>query len=105
MHPDRPLTSLVVALPEAEPVVGPHRARLDASAALGAPAHVTVLFPFLPADELDDGVLERVTRAVGAVSRFSYALRKTTWFDGVVWLAPDGDRPFRRLTAAPHRRP
>jgi hypothetical protein len=37
--PERPLTGLVVAVPEAEPVVGAHRLRLDAGAALGAPAH------------------------------------------------------------------
>jgi 2'-5' RNA ligase len=96
---ERPLTGLVVPVPEAEPVVGAHRARLDASAPLGAPAHVTVLFPFVPADEVDDDVLERVTRVVGAVPRFGYAFRRTAWFDDrVLWLAPDDDGPFRELT-------
>jgi len=99
MPPDRPLTGLVVAVPEAEPVVGAHRTRLDASAALGAPAHVTVLFPFMPQERVDDNVLERVTRVVGAVPRFGYTFRKTAWFDDrVLWLAPDDDGPFRELT-------
>ena len=99
MQPDRPLTGLVVPVPEAEPAVGAHRARLDASAALGAPAHITVLFPFVPPDRVDDNVLERVTRVVGTVPRFRYSFRKTAWFDDrVLWLAPDDDGPFRELT-------
>ena len=99
MQPERPLTGLVIAVPEAEPVVGSHRARLDASAALGAPAHVTVLFPFIPPDEVDDDVLGRVARVVRAVPRFRYGFRRTAWFDDrVLWLAPDDDGPFRELT-------
>jgi hypothetical protein len=78
---ERRLTGLVVAVPEAEPVVGALRARLDANAALGAPAHVNVLFPFVPADEPDGDTLERVTRVVSAVPRFRYAFRRTAWFD------------------------
>ena len=99
MREERALTGLVVAVPEAEPGVGALRERLDASAPLGAPAHVTVLFPFVPPDEVDDDVLERVKRVVGAVPGFRYAFRKTAWFDDrVLWLAPDDDSPFRELT-------
>ena len=43
-------SALVVAVPDAEPVVGHLMLRLDANAVLGVPAHVTVLFPFVPAD-------------------------------------------------------
>jgi hypothetical protein len=96
---ERPLTGLVVAIPEAEQVVGAHRLRLDASAPLGAPAHVTVLFPFVPADAVDDGVLRRVADVVRTVPAFGYAFRRTAWFDDrVLWLAPEDDAPFRDLT-------
>jgi hypothetical protein len=92
-------TGLVVVVPEAEPVVGAHRALLDANAALGAPAHVTVLFPFVPAGDIHDGVLRRVADVVGGVPAFDYAFRRTAWFDDrVLWLAPDDDTPFRELT-------
>jgi 2'-5' RNA ligase len=98
--PDRPLSGLVVAVPEAEPVVGALRERLDAHAALGVPAHVTVLFPFVPADEVDGEVLERVAQVVAGVPRFPYRLCGTGWFDDrVVWLALDDPVPFRDLTS------
>jgi 2'-5' RNA ligase len=89
----------VVVIPEAEPVVGAHRARLDRNAAQGAPAHVTVLFPFVPADGVDEKVLDRVTGVVSAVPSFRYAFRRTAWFgDHALWLAPDDDGPFCELT-------
>jgi 2'-5' RNA ligase len=93
------LTGLVVTVPEAEVAVGRLRARLDAHAALGVPAHVTVLFPFVPADDLDDGVLQRVRAVVDTVPRFAYRFDRTDWFgDDVLWLAPADPVPFRRLT-------
>ena len=41
--PEPAETAVLVPVPEAERVVGRHRARLD-----GVPAHVTVLFPLGP---------------------------------------------------------
>jgi len=100
---DRVVSGLVVVVPEAEPVVGRHRDVLDESAALGAPAHVTVLFPFAPPTALDEPALDRVRAAVGAVPSFRYAFRRTGWFgDDVLWLAPDDPGPFRELTSRVH---
>jgi hypothetical protein len=42
-------SAVLVPVPEAERVVSRYRARLDGAAALGVPAHVTVLYPFVPA--------------------------------------------------------
>ena len=96
---DQPLSGLVVAIPEAEPAVGALRARLDAHAALGVPAHVTALFPFAPPERIDQAVLARIARVAAAVDRFEYALCRTGWFDDrVLWLAPDDPAPFRDLT-------
>ena len=93
---DASRTGLVIAVPEAEPAVAAHRLRLDASAALGAPAHVTVLFPFAPAGDLDHDALGLV---VGAVPAFPYRFSRTAWFDDrVLYLAPDDEAPFRELT-------
>ena len=89
----------MVEIPEAEPAVGALRQSLDPSAALGAPAHVTALFPFIPADDVHDGVLDRIAGAVADVPAFPYRFSRTAWFDDrVVWLAPDDDTPFRALT-------
>ena len=99
MHSRSRLTTLVVVVPETEPAVGSLRDRLDGNAALGLPAHVTVLFPFVPADQLDDDVLRRVGAVVRAVPRFAYHFARTDWFDDeVLWLAPTDPVPFRRLT-------
>jgi 2'-5' RNA ligase len=99
----RALSGLVVAVPEAEAVVGRHRQLLDESAALGAPAHVTVLFPFAAPGALDERALDRVRAAVGAVPAFDYVFGRTDWFgDDVLWLAPDDPGPFRELTRRVH---
>ena len=99
MHSRPRLTTLVVVVPEAEPAIGDLRDRLDGNAAQGVPAHVTVVFPFIPADQLDDEVLRRVGAVVRAVPRFAYDFAGTDWFDHeVLWLAPTDPAPFRRLT-------
>ena len=99
MAEDSALSGLVVLVPEAEPVVGRHRLLLDDNAARGAPAHVTVLFPFAAPAALDQPTLARVARAVGAVPAFDHAFTGTAWFgDDVLWLAPADPAPFRELT-------
>ena len=100
MPEQRARTGLVVVVPEAEAVVGPLRARLDMHAALGVPAHVTVLFPFVPAAELDDRLLGRLAGVLAVARPFDYSFLSTGWFgDDVVWLGPDDPVPFQQLTA------
>jgi 2'-5' RNA ligase len=92
-------SGLIVEVPEAEPAVSRHRKRLDANAPLGVPAHITVLFPFLPPAAIDSGVLTRLERLFADVSGFGFRLEHTDWFgDEVLWLAPRDPGPFRALT-------
>ncbi len=94
-------SALIVGVPAAEPVVGRHRLRYDMSAARGVPAHVTVLYPFVPPALLDASVTERLGQVVESVPRFTVAFRRTQWFEQrVLWLEPAPDGPFRALTAA-----
>ncbi len=94
-------TALIVATPEAENAVGPFRASLDRAASWGVPAHITVLYPFLPPERIDDHVLAALRDVVAEVPRFDAALTHVDWFaDTVAWLAPQPDQPFRDLTAA-----
>jgi 2'-5' RNA ligase len=94
-------TALIVPIPEAEAVVGRFRATLDRSASWGVPAHVTVLYPFLRPDRIDDAALAAVREAVATVPRFHVELSHVAWFgETVVYVAPQPDRPFRDLTAA-----
>ncbi|OMQ14846.1 hypothetical protein A7K94_0213665 [Modestobacter sp. VKM Ac-2676] len=94
-------TALVVLVPEADPVVGGHRRQFDASASWGVPAHVTVIYPFAPPNQVDEGMLVQLGRVVATQPVFDCALDHTGCFgEEVLWLAPADDEPFRRLTAA-----
>jgi 2'-5' RNA ligase len=93
-------TALIVAISEAEAAVAGHRARLDRAAAWGVPAHVTVLYPFLPPDRIDYAVLAELSDAAAAVPRFAVTFARIGWFgEHVAYLAPEPDGPFRDLTA------
>jgi 2'-5' RNA ligase len=97
---DITLSALVVPVPEAEPRVGAVRAALDPSAALGVPAHVTVVFPFLPPAELDDGVLAALGEVL-AEPAFEAEFSRVAWFgEDVVWWAPEPAAPFVAMTRA-----
>lgn len=94
-------TAVIVAVPEAEPVVGEVRARLDRFAGWGVPAHVTVLYPFIPAEHIDRSALDGLAEAVASVRSFDVTFTRVSWFgEAVLWLAPEPAGPFRDLTAA-----
>jgi 2'-5' RNA ligase len=89
----------LLRVPAAEAAVGAQRARLDSSARDGVPAHVTVLYPFLPPAEIGSEVLAELSRLFAAVPRFSFSLDRVRWFgESVVWLGPSDESPFRALT-------
>jgi len=94
-------TALIVEVAAAERVVAQHRQQLDRSAALGLPAHLTVLFPFVPQQDLGEAEMRRCAEICSGVPAFGVALSKTSWFgEDVIWLAPDDPSPFRALTSA-----
>ena len=94
-------SAVLVPVPEAERAVGGHRGRLDRAAAWGVPAHVTVLYPFVPPPAITATVIAGLADAVRSVSAFSCKFAATAWFgQEVIWLAPRPDEPFRALTQA-----
>jgi len=75
--------------------------RLDANARLGIPAHITVLFPFMPPQAIDPAALTKLERLCAAARQFRFQLDRTAWFgDEVLWLAPRDPGPFRALSRA-----
>lgn len=101
--PPPPATQTAVLVPilAAESVVGPHRDRLDRAAGWGIPAHVTVLYPFLPPDALNDDALGRLGTAIASEPEFDATFSETGWFGSdVLWLGPEPAELFRRLTLA-----
>ncbi|MCZ2264274.1 2'-5' RNA ligase family protein [Isoptericola sp. QY 916] len=93
-------TALVVVVPEAEPVVGVLRSDLDTAAAYGVPAHVTVLFPFLPVAAVDAAVLDALRDVVGAHAPFDATFAGCGRFPGVLYLVPEPDASWRALLTA-----
>ncbi len=47
-------TALALQVPEAEELVQEHRMRYEPSAALGVPAHITLLSPFVEPEAIDE---------------------------------------------------
>jgi 2'-5' RNA ligase len=92
-----PRTALIIAVPEAEPLVGEWRAKHDWSAQHGVPAHITLLFPFMPAEEVDDH-LGDLRGLFASQPAFRYRLPRVARFPDVAWLAPEPAKPFNHLT-------
>ena len=94
-------SALIITVPEAEEAVAPQRAQLDKPASFGIPAHVTVLFPFMPPSEVDDQVIGTLAAAIATVPRFHATFESTGWFGtNVLWLAPKPAAVFGALTSA-----
>jgi 2'-5' RNA ligase len=77
-----------------------------AIARLGVPAHVTLLFPFVPAASLQSSDVARAAAAIARTAAFEVELREARTFDpgpteeGAVWLAPEPPEPFIAMTEA-----
>ena len=98
-------SALLIPIPEADDVVGQWRERLDHAASLGVPAHVTVLYPFVPPSNIDRHVTTEVAAIAAATPPFDYSFSEVRWFGtDVAWMEPDDDQPFRDLTEAFSRR-
>lgn len=93
-------SALLVVVPEAEPVVGDYRSHHDASSRLGIPAHVTVLFPFLPPDQIGSETRRELAAVLRDHSSFEFRLTKVGRFPTVVYLEPEPASAFAALTRA-----
>ena len=94
-------SALVVLVPEAEALVKAFRDKYDPSAAAGMPAHITLLYPFKPPPELRADVLETIHACFAEFVPFTYSLAAIRRFRSeVLYLAPEPDEPFRKLTLA-----
>lgn len=98
--PVRPLrdSSLFIPVPAAEPVVGEWREQYDRTAPVGFPAHVTLLYPFLPPNLIDVEVVCRLRDLAAEVPPFSFTLSGVCGFRNLVWFSPEPADPFVELT-------
>lgn len=93
-------TALICRVPEVERYISRYRDRYDPSARRNVPAHVTILYPFVPLADIDDHVLARLRDIAAGVRSFDYRLAQTQRFPVALYLAPDPDRSFATLTDA-----
>lgn len=91
-------SAFIIRVPEAEHCVGSLRERFDASARLGVPAHITVLFPFMPPERITDAVLRRAQAVFDGMPSFPFMLSRIARFPAVTYLAPEPAEPFIALT-------
>jgi len=104
-------SALIVPVPEAEGLVGAWRERYDDSARTGVPAHVTLLYPFLPPEEITPFDLQRLSALFETTPSRRYQFVAVRRFSrGVLYLAPEPETFLREMTRRiwttyPHRPP
>jgi 2'-5' RNA ligase superfamily len=98
-------SAILLCVPEAEPLVHEWRVMGDPSAAHGVPAHVTLLYPFLPPASIDEGVLGELEWFFRGIDAFGVRFTSVGRFEhaGVVYLMPESDG-LKQLTRALARR-
>ena len=101
----RPLESaLVLVLENARPFEDVRREFARGAVAQGIPFHVTLLYPFAPADEITDPLLEDTRAFFAEREPFDFALTRVAAWPRVVYAVPDPDRPLRECMQALHAR-
>jgi len=93
-----PQTALVILVPEAEPLVSDWRSKHDWSAQRGVPAHITLLYPFVPTEKVGDGLLAQLRGLFASEAAISFDLTRLDRFPEVAWLAPEPAERFKALT-------
>lgn len=97
-HGPMPQTGFILRVPQAEARVAELRERFDASAALGVPAHITLLFPFMAPEAIDSTVLQGIRDALAGACAFDFVLASAARFPATAYLAPEPAGPFIDLT-------
>jgi 2'-5' RNA ligase len=98
-----PETALICRVPEAERYIARYRDRYDPSARRNVPAHVTVLYPFVPCAEVDADLLERLRNIARNVPCFDYRLARTQRFPVALYLDPEPGDSYVALMDAVFR--
>jgi 2'-5' RNA ligase superfamily len=67
-------SALVILVPKAEPLVQSFRDRFDPSAALGVPAHITLLYPFIAPERIGADTLDAVAACFRVFAPIAFSL-------------------------------
>ena len=92
-------SAVLIPVPEADSVVGRYRFEHDPVAVAGVPAHITLIVPWLPPDEITDEELAELEDELSGATAFDFEPTRIEWFGRrVLWVAPEPVDPFLKLT-------
>lgn len=92
-------SAVILAIPEVEPIVGPLRLQYDRVARLGVPAHITLLYPFRPAETVADEI-KTLGELCASIPAFSFCFTEVRRFPATAYLYPDKFETFAQITEA-----
>lgn len=93
-------TAVVIPVPELDPLVDAVAARWPDAVRTGIPAHLTVLYPFVPADRLTDADLARCRELCRGTGPFRVAFRGAAVGPSIVMAPPEPTDGASALTRA-----
>jgi hypothetical protein len=92
-------SALIVPVPEVEWLVAYWREQYDDSARSGVPAHITLLYPFLPPEDITPADVQRLAALFERIPATRFGLVAVRRFSrGVLYLAPEPDEFFQEVT-------
>lgn len=81
-------SSLVILVPDAEPVVSPFRKKYDPSASQGMPAHITINYPFQTDIPSRPELYAKLDALFSKYPPIQFSLVRINQFPGVLYLEP-----------------
>ena len=93
-------SAILIPVPNADKLVGVYRDRYDPAARAGIPAHITLLYPFLDRECITSNSVVEVQEVFQSFQPFDFFLVAMRRFPGVLYLHPEPDNEFRRMTQA-----
>ena len=96
-------TAIIVAVPEAEPIIDRWRRQYTSDGADGMPAHITLLYPFADTSQYAAQMGHHVGSVLAGRGPIAFSLTETAYFEGnprVLYLVPDPADPFAEMTNA-----
>jgi 2'-5' RNA ligase len=100
-------SALVIRVPGTPSVFEAYRLRHDPAAALGVPAHITVLSPFLNPQDITEATVAQLGTLFSRLPKVAFSFYGTDAFAGgdeeILYVVPDPDAPLRELTESVSR--
>ena len=94
------VSGLIIQVPEAERLRHACTDLLHPDEQQRIAAHITLLFPFLPPQQLDEALLAELQHLFRSYPAFSYKLTHVARFPEALYLTPEPAQPFITLIKA-----